>query len=335
MAFIDEVTISVKAGDGGNGVVRWRTDKNEERGGPNGGNGGKGGDVYARAVRDVHLLSQYRTQRTWEAQRGKDGDRFSLIGETGEDLELLVPTGSIITNTTTGEQFSLLEEGTRVRLLEGGRGGRGNESFKSSTNRAPKEFTNGAPGEAADFYIEVQLIADIGLIGMPSAGKSSLLNELSRAKAKVGAYPFTTLEPNLGDSYGYIISDIPGLIEGSAHGKGLGHKFLRHIRRTKVLAHLISLENEDILGVYAMVRKELKEYDPQLLEKKEVVILTKTDMVDEAAVGRAVTELKALNPNVIALSVYDDESIKRAREVLVRMVEEEKKEGREKEEANG
>jgi GTP-binding protein len=331
MAFVDEVTISVKAGDGGNGVVRWRSDKNEERGGPNGGNGGKGGNVYARAIRDVHLLSQYRTQKAWEAQRGKDGEAYSLIGETGEDLELLVPVGSILTNLTTGEKFSLYKEGDRALLLEGGRGGRGNESFKSSTNRAPKEATNGTLGEAADFYIEVQLIADIGLVGMPSAGKSSLLNELSRAKAKVGAYPFTTLEPNLGDSYGYIISDIPGLIEGSAHGRGLGHKFLRHIKRTKVLAHLISLENEDILGAYNTIRKELEEYDPELLKKKEVIILTKTDMVDDAVVGRAVTELKALNPNVIALSVYDDESVKRAREVLVRMVEEEKEDGAEQE----
>ncbi|MEX0916870.1 MAG: GTPase ObgE [Candidatus Spechtbacterales bacterium] len=331
MAFVDEVTISVKAGNGGNGVVRWRSDKNEERGGPNGGNGGKGGNVYARAVRDVHLLSKYRTQKAWEAKRGKDGEAYSLIGETGEDLELLVPVGSILTNLTTGEKFSLLKEDERVLLLRGGRGGRGNESFKSSTNQAPREATNGMPGEVADFYIEVRLIADIGLVGMPSAGKSSLLNELSRAKAKVGAYPFTTLEPNLGDSYGYIISDIPGLIEGSAHGKGLGHKFLRHIKRTKVLAHLISLENDDILGTYNTIRKELEEYDPELLKKKEVIILTKTDVVDDAVVGRAVAELKALNPNVIALSVYDDESIKRAREVLITMVDEHKEDGAEQE----
>lgn len=327
MAFVDEVTISVKAGDGGNGVVRWRSDKNEERGGPNGGNGGKGGNVYARAVRDVHLLSQYRTQKEWEAQRGKDGEKYSLIGETGDDLELLMPVGSIITNRSTGEQFSLYNEGERVLLLEGGRGGRGNESFKSSTNRAPTESTNGAPGQQGEFYIEVQLIADIGLIGMPSAGKSSLLNELSRARAKVGAYPFTTLEPNLGDSYGYIISDIPGLIEGSAQGKGLGHQFLRHIRRTKVLAHLISLENDDVLGIYTTIRKELEEYDSELLKKKEVIILTKTDLVDDAVVGRAVAQLKALNPDVIALSVYDDESVKRAREVLIAMVEAQKEDG--------
>ena len=287
MAFIDEIKIKVKAGNGGDGVVRWLHTRETELGGPSGGDGGRGGDVYAKALRDVHLLSRYRAKKEAAAENGKDGQAKNLFGANGKDLDLLLPVGSIITNIETDEKFSLNEEGERIRLLSGGSGGRGNRSFKSSRNQAPDKATPGKPGQTATFYIEVELIAHIGLIGLPNAGKTSLLNELTSAHGKVGNYPFTTLEPNLGEMYGYIIADIPGLVEGAAKGKGLGHKFLRHIKRTKILLHVISLENSDVLEAYQTVRKEIKQYDPELLKKREIILLTKTDLKNEAEVKEA------------------------------------------------
>ncbi|MCP6719811.1 MAG: GTPase ObgE [Patescibacteria group bacterium] len=323
MAFVDEIIIDVAAGSGGNGVRRFRHEKNREFGGPSGGDGGKGGNVYAVAVRDIHLLSKYRTKKEFRADNGKDGGKNSLHGADGKDLDILLPTGSIITNTQSGEKFSFKKEGDRVLILTGGKGGRGNESFKSSTNRAPKEFTLGRPGDEEEFFIEVELIADIGFIGLPNAGKTSLLNTLTRAKGKVGAYPFTTLEPNLGEFYGYIISDIPGLIEGAAKGKGLGHKFLRHVRRTKILVHLISLENEDMVKAYRTIRKELESFDSKLLEKKEIILLSKTDLIaDKKEVEKIVKKMKKITPAVYTISLYDDEAIKKVQDLLVKGLEE-------------
>jgi len=310
MGFIDELTIYVKAGDGGNGVVRWRHEKHNPLGGPSGGDGGRGGDVYVLAVRDVHLLSKYRNQKEFLACRGEDGQKNSLHGANGKDLDILLPIGSIIMNIDTKETISLSEEGEKVLLLHGGAGGRGNESFKSSTNRSPRKQTDGKCGDEGKFFIELELIADIGLIGLPNAGKTSLLNALSRAKGKVGAYPFTTLEPNLGECYGYIISDIPGLIEGASEGKGLGHNFLRHIKRTKILSHLISLENDDPLKVYKIIRNELEQYDKTLLLKKEIIILTKTDTTDKARIEQVIKQIKKINPAIYTLSMYDESSIK-------------------------
>jgi GTPase len=312
MGFVDEIKISARAGKGGDGVVRWRHTKETEFGGPSGGDGGKGGDVYVVAVRDVHLLSKYRSKKEFVAGNGQPGRENSLHGHDGKDLEILFPIGSLITNLKSGEKISLTKEGERVLILEGGRGGRGNESFKSSTNRAPKKATAGLPGEEAEFFIELELIADIGLIGLPNAGKTSLLNALTHAKGKVGAYPFTTLEPNLGEYYGYIISDIPGLIEGASEGKGLGHKFLRHVRRTKILIHLISVENEDIKKAYQSIREELKRFDPELLKKKEVVLLTKTDLIDDpATLEKLVEKVKEIVGSALTISIYDDEAIKK------------------------
>jgi GTP-binding protein len=320
MSFVDELTIYAKAGDGGDGVKRFRHEKYKEFAGPSGGDGGRGGDVYALAARDVHLLSKYRNQKGFFAEHGKCGQKDNLHGAEGKDFDIMLPIGSIITNLSTGKKISLSEKGEKVLLLKGGAGGRGNESFKSSTNRRPQEHTDGKTGEEAEFFIELELIADIGFIGLPNAGKTSLLNALSHAKGRIGAYPFTTLEPNLGECYGYIISDIPGLIEGASEGKGLGHKFLRHVKRTKMLVHLISLENEDPIKTYRIVRNELKQYDKILLEKKEVVILTKTDMVDEASVADAMRQMKRVNPNVYTVSMYDDKTIKIVKDSLMREI---------------
>lgn len=322
MAFIDEMKIHMKAGDGGNGVERWLNQKGKEFGGPAGGDGGKGGDVYARAVRDVHILSKYRHQKEFSAERGGDGGEKSLHGASGDDLVLDLPIGSIIKNIDNGEEFSLLKEGDKVLLLRGGRGGYGNEHFKSSTNRAPKEHIPGAKGKEADFSIELQIVADIGLIGLPNAGKSSLLNVLSRAQAKTADYPFTTLEPNLGEFFGFIIADIPGLIEGASEGKGLGHKFLRHVRRTKMLAHLVSLENENPLAVYETVRKELSAYDEVLVNKREIIILTKTDTVSSAYVAEVTKIMKKARPDskIFTISILDDENMKSFKDEIVKIL---------------
>ncbi len=316
--FIDEITLHLKAGRGGDGVVRWRHEKGKDSGGPSGGNGGKGGDIYAVAVRDIGILSNYRNIKVFEAGRGEDGFKDSKQGAEGKDIEISFPIGSRITNTTTGHVIELLNDGEKVLLLKGGRGGLGNEHFKSSTNVSPKQSTPGEEGDESDFYIELLLIVDLGLVGLPNAGKSSLLNTMTNAKSKVGDFPFTTLNPGLGMFYGLIIADIPGLIEGAAEGRGLGHKFLRHIERTKALIHCVSAENENPLEVYKVIRKELELYDPVIITKPEVVVLTKTDTVSLEEREAKVEMLRKLNPNVFAVSIIDDDSMKNFGEFLTK-----------------
>lgn len=319
MAFVDELTFHARAGKGGNGVVRWLHMKFKEFGGPSGGDGGRGGDVYARAVRDVHLLSEYRSRKEFVAQSGDDGQEKSRHGKNGDDLYIKLPIGSIITNLNTKRVYTLETEGQEVLLLKGGNGGRGNESFKGSTNRAPDHATEGLSGEESDFHVELQLIADIGLIGLPNAGKSTLLNMFTRANSKVGAYPFTTLEPHLGECFGYVIADIPGLIEGAADGKGLGHTFLRHVRRTKLLVHLVSAEHEDVCAEYTTIRGELNRFDESLAHKKEIVVLTKTDVSDSLEITqKKLRELKECAGEVYAVSAYDDVSLKQLLDVLLK-----------------
>ncbi len=310
MAFVDEMRIHMRAGNGGRGIVSWLHEKGKEYGGPAGGDGGNGGSVYVKAVRDIGILAKYRHEKEFSAEKGENGKSKSMHGRNGDDCEILLPVGSVVTNLSTKKTVELLVEGERVLLLNGGRGGYGNEHFKGSKNIRPYEWTPGKPGEEADFFIELRLVADAGLIGLPNAGKSSLLNELTNATAKIGNYQFTTLEPNLGDFYGYILADIPGLIEGASEGKGLGHQFLRHIERTKVLLHCISLENEDVLEVYKTIREELKAYNEKLTDKPEVIILTKTDMVPDEEVAKKQKKLSKKCQNILTVSVIDTESIK-------------------------
>ena len=308
--FIDELTLHLTAGRGGDGVVRWRHEKGKDHAGPSGGNAGKGGDVYALAVRDIGILSAYRNVKGFKAGRGEDGAKDLKQGASGKDIEIRLPIGSRLTNLTTGYSVELLKDGEKVLLLHGGKGGLGNEHFKGSTNIRPKEFTPGTVGEEADFNIELMLIVDIGIIGLPNAGKSSLLNALTSAHSQVGDFPFTTLEPALGDLYGLIIADIPGLIEGAALGKGLGHKFLRHIERTRSLIHCVSVENEDPLESHRVVRKELELYNKEIRNKREIVLLTKVDMISKEEQKTKLDILKKAKLEVFPMSVLNDESIK-------------------------
>lgn len=315
---IDHVTLQVNAGKGGDGVVRWRREKGIPYGGPAGGDGGKGGDVYIKVIRDIQALAMYKHKKEWSAENGFPGEKRSMHGKNGNDLYLEVPIGAIVYNRDYEKSYECLEEGTFL-ILRGGTGGLGNEKFKSSTNRTPMEYTKGEQGEYGTLDVELRLIADVGLIGLPNAGKSSLLNALTRAGAKIGDYPFTTLEPNLGVYHKYVLADIPGLIEGASDGKGLGHKFLRHITRTNTLVHLVSAEHDDVGEVYTTIREELGKYDKELLAKKEIVVLSKIDTITKDEVKKKQAELaKVTKGDVYTLSLYDDESVKSFGDSLIK-----------------
>ncbi len=309
--FVDELKIKIYAGKGGDGVVRWRHEKSKEFSGPSGGNGGRGGDVYIEAVRDIGLLSKYKNKKEFRAENGEDGMKNSKSGGDGKDLVIALPVGSVVKNLETGKEFFLEKPNQKFLILKGGRGGLGNEHFKSSKNTSPKEFTVGVSGESGEFFIELELIVDAGIIGLPNAGKSSLLNALTKARAKVGDFPFTTIEPNLGSFFGFILADIPGLIEGASEGKGLGDKFLRHIKRTKALIHCVSAENEDMENSYKIVRKELESYDKEMLLKKEILVITKSDLISKEKISDLKKAFKNdLGKEPFFVSVLDDVSVK-------------------------
>lgn len=320
MAFIDELTIEAKAGRGGRGVVRWRHEKGKEFSGASGGNGGKGGNVYIRGVRDIGLLSAYASNNKFAAGDAESGFRDSKHGKDGADFFINLPIGSTITDLRNEKKYRLNTEGETILILTGGNGGLGNEHFKASTNTSPKESTPGKEGEESRFFIELELVADAGFAGLPNAGKSSLLNALTNARSKVAAYEFTTLEPALGNMEGFILADIPGLIEGASAGKGLGHKFLRHIRRTSYILHCISFENENALEVYKTIRAELEAFDAELAKKEEVIILTKTDTVAPKEIEKRLKQFAKKAKNVFSVSILDDASVKNLKDGLVKIL---------------
>lgn len=287
--------------------------------GPAGGSGGKGGSVYAEGISDLSALGQFRYKKEFIAEDGQEGRGQFRDGHDGKDLILKVPVGTIAHNLTTGEDFDIDHSGERVLLAKGGNGGKGNFLFRSSRNTSPKQSQPGLPGESFAFRLELKFIADIGFVGLPNVGKSSLLNELTNAKSKVANYAFTTLEPHLGTYYELILADIPGLIEGSSSGKGLGVRFLRHIERTRTLFHFISAESPTPIADYKTIRAELGAYSKALLKKPEHLFLTKSDVVSEKVLKSILTKLKKIDPNVMPISIIDEESMKNVRKLLNRI----------------
>ena len=291
MKFVDEAFIDVVAGDGGNGMASFRREKYIPHGGPDGGDGGRGGSIYAEADENINTLIDYRFARIHRAQKGENGRGADCYGKGGDDLVLKMPVGTVITDAETGEELAdLAKHGTRALIAKGGAGGLGNIHFKSSVNRAPRQRTLGEAGEKRRVQLELKVLADVGLLGYPNAGKSTLVRAVSAAKPKVADYPFTTLAPSLGVvrvDYGrsYVIADIPGLIEGAAEGAGLGHQFLRHLQRTKLIVHLIDIApfdaNVDPVKEARALVAELKKYDPALHAKPRWLVFNKVDLLDK------------------------------------------------------
>ena len=303
MKFIDEAKIEVHAGNGGNGAATFRREKYVPRGGPDGGDGGRGGSVWARADRNVNTLVDYRFARIHRAEHGGRGMGSDCNGRAGSDVELRMPVGTLIRDQASGELVAdLAKDGSRALLARGGAGGLGNLHFKSSVNRAPRQFTRGEPGETRKLALELRVLADVGLLGLPNAGKSTLIRAVSSARPKVADYPFTTLNPSLGvvraGESSFVVADIPGLIEGASEGAGLGHQFLRHLARTRLLLHLVDLTQEDPVRDARVIAAELKRYEDSLYRKPRWLVFNKIDAVEdpEARVQKILRALRWKRP---------------------------------------
>lgn len=331
MRFIDEVKITVQSGNGGPGSVSFRREKFIEFGGPDGGDGGDGGSVFVEANHGVNTLVNFRGKKNYKSQSGENGAGSQRNGKNGDDIILKVPVGTIIRNIETGQvvaDLTMHEE--RILLAEGGRGGLGNMNFKSSTNQAPRYAQDGEPGVYLELELELKLIADIALVGLPNAGKSTCISVISAAKPKIADYPFTTLEPNLGvvsmgeDSY--VVADIPGLIEDAADGKGLGHKFLKHIERTSAFVHLVDvswcLEEFEAFEQYVTIRNELGKFNQDLLNKREIVCLTKIDAMTDEEINKYVDFFeKQLDKKVLPLSAVTGRNVEELKTLMLKSLQ--------------
>ena len=324
MKFLDQAKIYIKAGNGGSGSASFRREKFVEYGGPDGGDGGDGGSIIVQSDRNLNTLIDFRYAQHFKAQHGKPGSKRNKTGANGEDLILKVPLGTQIyeeDNNTLIFDFTKNKE--KYLVASGGKGGLGNVRFKSSTNRAPRKKTNGKLGEEFWIWLQLKVIADIGIIGKPNAGKSSLLAALTRAKPKIANYPFTTINPNLGVSYyggkEITLADIPGLVEGAHKGVGLGDKFLRHIERCKILLHLIDLSEDNLLNSYKKIKSELSNYDKSLMKKKEIIFFNKSDLLDDEEINEKLKEFKKRIKNDYEIvSVYSSKDIQKIKKLLIK-----------------
>ncbi len=326
MKFLDQVKIFVKAGDGGSGSPSFRREKFIEFGGPDGGDGGKGGSVILKSERNLNTLIDYRYQQHFKAERGGDGSGKNKTGKGGKNLVLKVPIGTqVFEEDNKTVIFDFKKENEEFVIANGGKGGFGNTRFKSSTNRAPKKFTKGVNGEEYWIWLQLKTIADIGIIGLPNAGKSSLLASLTSANPKIANYKFTTLNPNLGvamyDDKEITLADIPGLIEGAHTGTGLGIKFLKHIERCKTLLHLIDITEEDLVKSYKQVRNELKKYSKDLLKKEELVVFNKVDLIAKDQINKKISIFKKkVDKNVLSMSTIDKKTVSKIKSKLINYV---------------
>ena len=326
MKFLDQAKIYIKAGNGGSGSASFRREKFIEYGGPDGGDGGNGGSIIIECDRNLNTLIDFRYAQHFKAQHGKPGSKRNKTGGNGKDLILKVPTGTQIyeeDNNTLIYDFTKNKE--KYLVASGGKGGLGNVRFKSSTNRAPRKKTNGKTGEEFWIWLQLKVIADVGIIGKPNAGKSSLLAALTRAKPKIANYPFTTINPNLGVTYyngkEITLADIPGLVEGAHKGIGLGDKFLRHIERCKMLLHLIDLSEEDLINSYKKIRLELLSYDKILDKKKEIIFFNKSDLLEKNNIDKKLREFKnKIKTKFEVISVFSDKDIKKVKKILIKNV---------------
>lgn len=306
---IDEAAILVKAGSGGNGAVSFKRNAQTAKGGPDGGNGGNGGNVYLQGVNDITALIEFRYKKNIKAEDGIKGGKQNLYGRNGKDITIFLPLGTQVTDTKTNESFEIENSTDKILIAKSGKGGKGNNEFKTATNQTPFYAQKGEAGEERRLLLELKIIADIGLLGLPNSGKSSLLSVLTNAHPKIGDYPFTTLEPNLGVMNGLIIADIPGLIEGASSGKGLGDKFLRHIEKTKTLIHCIDIQSGDLVRDYKTIRNELENYNKILLGKKEMILLTKSDLLEKEQIENKLKVIRKVNKNSFSVSIYEENSI--------------------------